>query len=69
MVQEPGKTGSLWRIHYSFERPTLVCDYFEVAACEGEGSGESLRALSPAKRENTLEPIGAIAQRVEFIWR
>jgi hypothetical protein len=25
VVQEPGKTGSLWRIHYSFQWPTLAC--------------------------------------------
>jgi hypothetical protein len=43
VVQEPGKTGSLWRIHYSFQWPTLVCDYFKVTACEGKGTGESLR--------------------------
>jgi len=43
VVQEPGKTGALWRIHYSFNWPTLVCDYFEVTGCEGTGTGETLR--------------------------
>jgi Transposase DDE domain len=43
VVQEPGKTGGLWRIHYSFQWPTLVCDYFEVTACQGKGTGETLR--------------------------
>jgi hypothetical protein len=43
VVQEPGKTGSLWRIHYSFQWPTLACDYFKVTPCEGTGTGESLR--------------------------
>jgi hypothetical protein len=43
VVQEPGKTGSLWRIHYSFQWPTLACDYFKLTACEGEGTGESLQ--------------------------
>lgn len=43
VVQEPGKTGSLWRIHYSFQWPTLACDYFMLTACEGEGNGESLQ--------------------------
>jgi hypothetical protein len=43
MVKEPGKTGSQWRIHYSLQWPTLVCDYFKITAAEGKGSGESLR--------------------------
>jgi hypothetical protein len=43
VVQEPGRTGSLWRIHYSFQWPTLVCDYFRLTACAGQGTGESLR--------------------------
>lgn len=49
LVKEPGKTGSLWRIHYSFQWPTLVCDYFKITPTEGNGCGESLRhfPLSP----------------------
>jgi len=43
VVKEPGQTGSLWRIHYSFQWPTLACDYFKITATEGKGSGESLR--------------------------
>jgi len=43
VVKEPGQTGSLWRIHYSFRWPTLACDYFRITATEGKGSGESLR--------------------------
>jgi hypothetical protein len=43
VVQEPGKTGALWRIHYSLQWPTLVCDYFEVTGCEGKGTGETLQ--------------------------
>lgn len=27
-VQEPGKTGSLWRVHYSFQVPDMRCDFF-----------------------------------------
>ncbi len=41
-VREPGKTGSLWRIHYSVRLPSLSCDFFRVTATEGKGSGESL---------------------------
>jgi hypothetical protein len=40
-VKEPGKTGSLWRIHYSVKVPSLECDYFRLTATKGEGTGES----------------------------
>jgi Transposase DDE domain len=43
VVKEPGKTGSLWRIHYSFQWPTLACDYFKITATGGKGTGETLR--------------------------
>jgi hypothetical protein len=42
-VKEPGKTGSLWRIHYSLRWPSLRCDYFKLTATEGEGTAESLQ--------------------------
>jgi hypothetical protein len=42
-VKEPGKTGSLWRIHYSFTLPDLHCDYFKLTATEGKGTGESFK--------------------------
>lgn len=38
-VQEPGSTGSDWRIHYSLRLPELVCDHYEVTDKHG---GESL---------------------------
>jgi hypothetical protein len=41
-VKEPGKTGSLWRIHYSVRLPSLQCDHFRVTETEGVGTGESL---------------------------
>jgi len=41
-VKEPGKTGSLWRIHYSLRWPALVCDFFKLTGSEGQGTGESL---------------------------
>jgi hypothetical protein len=49
LVKEPGRTGSLWRIHYSFQWPTLACDYLKITATEGNGTGDSLRhfPLSP----------------------
>ncbi len=42
-VREPGKSGSLWRIHYSVRLPTLECDFFRVTGVKGAGSGESLK--------------------------
>ena len=41
-VKEPGKTGSLWRIHYSVRIPSLDCDYFGITSAKGVGTGESL---------------------------
>jgi hypothetical protein len=41
-VKEPGKTGSLWRIHYSVCLPSLACDFFKLTETEGQGTGESL---------------------------
>lgn len=40
-VKEPGKTGSLWRIHYSIQLPTLACDFFKLTPTKGKGTGES----------------------------
>jgi hypothetical protein len=52
-VKEPGKTGSLWRIHYSLSWPSLRCDYFKLSASQGEGNGESLSHL-PVKAGDCL---------------
>lgn len=41
-VCEPGRTGSLWRIHYSVRLPSLTCDFFKLTKTEGAGTGESL---------------------------
>lgn len=41
-VKEPGKTGSQWRIHYSFQVPDMRCDFFKITKTEGEGTGEDL---------------------------
>lgn len=40
-VKEPGKTGSLWRIHYSLRIPSLTCDFFRISETQGKGTGES----------------------------
>ena len=41
-VKEAGPTGSLWRIHYSLQVPSLRCDFFKVTPTEGEGTAEGL---------------------------
>ena len=41
-VEEPGATGTDWRIHYSLRLPQMCCDFFELTDCHG---GESLRRL------------------------
>jgi hypothetical protein len=53
VVKEPGKTGSQWRIHYSFQWPTLACDYFKVTATKGKGTGETLRQF-PLKPQDYI---------------
>jgi hypothetical protein len=40
IVKEPGKTGSQWRILYSMRLPDLQCDYFDLTATTGSGTGE-----------------------------
>jgi hypothetical protein len=52
-VKEPGKTGSLWRIHYSLQVPSLRCDFFKVTPTEGEGTGEGLWQI-PVRRGEYL---------------
>ena len=42
-VKEPGKTGSLWRIHYSVQLPSLRCDFFKLTETEGPNTGESFK--------------------------
>jgi len=52
-VKEPGKSGSVWRIHYSLGWPSLRCDYFKLSPSRGEGNGESLSHL-PVKAGDCL---------------
>jgi hypothetical protein len=53
-VKEPGKTGSLWRIHYSVTLPSLSCDFFKLTATQGIGTGESLTHFSVAEGDYIL---------------
>ena len=38
-IQEPGSTGTAWRLHYSLQLPQMVCDHLELT--DGHG-GEKL---------------------------
>ncbi len=42
IVREQGTTGSLWRIHYSMQIPSLRCDFFKITPGSGTGNGDSL---------------------------
>jgi hypothetical protein len=57
-VKEPGKTGSLWRIHYSLSWPELKCDYFKLTPTKGEGCAESLRQHPLRKGDHVLADRG-----------
>jgi hypothetical protein len=45
LVKEPGRGGSLWRIHYSLRIPSLVCDHVELTSTKGVGVGERLTRI------------------------
>ena len=58
IVREPGKTGSQWRILYRIRLPSLVCDFFEVTATIGEGTGESFSRLPVGPHELIVADAG-----------
>ena len=58
LVQEPGRTGTQWRIHYSLKLPSLECDYFEITAARGSGTGEKLERLAVAPGDLILADRG-----------
>ena len=41
IIKEPGKTGSQWRLHFSFSVPEFCCDYFKISPSKGPGTGET----------------------------
>ena len=41
-IKEPGKTGGLWRIHYSLRLPGVQCDHFQLTPAKGKDTGEKL---------------------------
>jgi hypothetical protein len=54
-VEEPGATGTNWRIHYSICLPSLECDHFEVTDAKG---GESLKRVPVSKGDVILADRG-----------
>jgi hypothetical protein len=51
LVDEPGPTGSRWRVHFSLNLLDLQCDYFELTDQHG---GETLRRLPVAPGDLVL---------------
>lgn len=54
IIKEPGKTGSQWRILYSLRLPDLRCDFFDLTATVGPGTGESFARLPVARQDLIL---------------
>ncbi len=68
VIKEPGKTGSQWRILYSLRLPTLECDFFDMTATEGSGTGESFRRLPVRPGDLILGDAGYwSAAGIEFV--
>jgi len=67
-VKEPGKTGSLWRIHYSLTLPDLQCDYFKLTGTKGEGTGETFKQFPINKGDCIVGDRGySTSQGIEYI--
>ena len=62
-VQEPGKTGSLWRLHYSVRLPSLACDFFRLTPTKGVGTVESLRQFPVQAADYLLAERGYFTAR------
>src|SRR5438876_6761446 len=54
VVKEPGRTGSQWRIHYSLQLPSMLCDHLEVTAVKGSGTGEQLQRFTARRGDLVL---------------
>lgn len=58
LVKEPGRHGSLWRIHYSLRVPSLVCDHLELTPTKGPGVGERLTRFEVGQKDLFLADRG-----------
>lgn len=69
-VKEPGKTGSLWRVHYSVRLPSLTCDFFKITRTEGRGTGESFSQFPISPNDYILADRGySTASGLEHVVR
>src|SRR4030067_100744 len=50
-VEEPGATGTDWRVHYSISLPEMRCDFYEVTDDKG---GETYKRIPVQEGEITL---------------
>ena len=57
-VREPGKTGSIWRIHYSIRLPSLDCDFFKITLNKGDGVGETFSQFPIAEGDYIMADAG-----------
>jgi hypothetical protein len=58
LVTEPGRTGSVWRIHYSVRLPSLICDHLALTATRGKGTAETLHRFPAARGDLVLADRG-----------
>jgi uncharacterized protein YegP (UPF0339 family) len=54
-IEEPGSTGTSWRVHYSIRLPELICDHYELNDSKG---GEKLGRFRFGKDELILADRG-----------
>jgi hypothetical protein len=57
-LKEPGTTGSLWRVHYSFRVPELRCEAFTLTPTKGVGTGDSLTQFIIAPGDHLIADRG-----------
>ena len=62
-MQEPGATGTDWRLHYSMELPSLCCDHLELTDAHG---GESLTRF-PLRPKDLLLADRGYCRRAELV--
>lgn len=67
-VAEPGKTGSIWRVHYSIQAPSMCCDYFQITPIKGEGTGETFQRFPVNAGDLILADRGySLASGIEYV--
>lgn len=68
LIKEPGPTGSQWRLHYSLQLPSMICDFLEITPAEGQGNGESFRRFRLSPRDWVLGDAGyCTPSGIEFV--